>query len=328
MFQVIRWHRIFNVFINNLASENMCGYCIERTGVLETVEGERFTDDIERHAMFESAYLQESKYFPQIITVLKEDGIFSGQIEIVMYRLWETLLFGQGNKLFDAIICQYGMKSIDAFLSKLKDSHQDWEFLGNIDTYTNMSTWEKCTKHSEQLVEKAQRTLALYLDWWIESVDRRPDTPIEWDSANMAIEANRKKALEELDKFYSAFPFVYFSLLVLIKYQRNSPLISDIALGSPKRIPDFSAYDLWLQRVALTSSLKEYGVNFLLDNHARIRLELLYYCVARFEFSRVELDEIKEHLLSNDSDYDGELDTEPVIELIVRLADGQWARPS
>jgi len=259
----------------------MCGYCIERTGVLEFVESERFTESIERHAMFESVYLQESNSFPQIIASLKAESIFSGQIEIAMFRVWEALIFENNNQLFDAVADEYPNESTNAFLSKLKRGSKDWEVLGDLSTYTDKDCWEEFARNSEQLIEKAQRTLAGYIDGWLEPVDQRLDTPMEWESANMAIEANRKKALDELGKFYTAFPFVYFSLLVLIKNRRNSPLISSIALRCPKRIPDFSAYDLWLQRMALMSSLEEYGVNFLFENHPSIRLELIVYCVAR-----------------------------------------------
>lgn len=98
----------------------MCGYCIERSCVLEFVESERFAQSVERHAMFESAYLQESKSFPQIIASLKAESIFSGQIEIAMFRVWEALIFENNDQLFDAVADEYPKESINAFLAALK----------------------------------------------------------------------------------------------------------------------------------------------------------------------------------------------------------------
>ena len=82
----------------------------------------------------------------------------------------------------------------------------------------------------------------------------------------------------EWDRLYGLFPALYFCLVYTGKHKADSTVLSQIALTSPNGVPNFPDYDLWLRRKALTISIQNKGISFLLDNIGPdLPLDLVYY---------------------------------------------------
>lgn len=310
----------------------MCGYCIEAAVVLDFVESEISCKVVDLENNWVSIYLQESKKFPEIISKLKIFENFPSTIDIAFCRIWEMLLCGEYDEINKLTTNEYDVESINNFLVKLKNNceNKKWESLGDNKLYIENGAWEQFACNVSELIENSELTLEGYYNWWVLGVNKETSDPKDRMEETGIMNPIEDSTPTDWDKFYNTFPFVYFSFLVLTKYQNNSNILKKIALESPRNVPNFLGYDLWLQRKAFTTCVKEYGVQFILENYRDIRFELIYYSLLQNSITMVGLGVLKEHLLSHDHWVDG-IDTDSVVQLINRAqlsSKASWAGSS
>ncbi len=295
----------------------MCGYCIEGAVVLSFVEYENTNAKFEFENQWVKICLQESRNIPDTIRKIKSFHDFSLSIDIAFCRIWELLLNQESDEEYRALINEFSAEAINDFLITLRniDDYKIWEPLGNANLYTDRHCWENFARNKIQLINNSVRTLNTYYNWWILEGNKEISDPQKRMEETGIMDPIEDTTPKDWNRFYQLFPVVYFSVLILSKYQKNCDIIKRIALENSHEAPAFNGYELWLQRKALTCCVREYGAQFILDNYDNIRLELIYYCLITESFSIAEITALKEHLTSYDHWIIG-IDTKTVLQLL------------
>ncbi len=298
----------------------MCGYCIEGGVALNFIANENSSNNEELDNNWISIYLQESTHFPETISKLKNFDNFHGSIDIALYRLWEAFLNQEHSGIYHCLVNEYGAKATNYYLMGLKNNYhnENWKSLGDSELYINRGRWEHFLRNVNQLIEDSESTLKSYLDFWICGENKEISDPEKRMEETGIINPIENTTPKEPDSFYTLFPVVFFSFLIIKRFKNDSKILRRIALESPHDVPDFLGYDLWLQRKAFVVCVKKYGIQFVLDNYDDIRLELIYYSLLKESFCVVDLDALKSHLLSHEHWVNG-VDSDSVVELINNL---------
>ena len=297
----------------------MCGYCIEGL-VLDFIEHEKASEKVDLENILIPNYLQESENIPEIICGLKKFDNFPESIDVVFYRIWEMLVFQKYDGIYQSLIHDFDAESINDFLTEIRNTSdfKACEVLGNNELYIGHDYYEQLISNKKQLVDDSVEKLKAYYDFWLLGNNKETSDPEKRMEETGIMDPIENAAPKDCDRFYSLFPVVYFSFLILTRYKSDSGILKHIALESPHDTPDFIGYDLWLQRKAFAACVKNYGVQFILDNYDDIRLELIYYSLLKESVSIVDLDILKNHLLSNDH-WVNIVDSDSVVELINNL---------
>ena len=198
---------------------------------------------------------------------------------------------------------------------KNNHDHSSWNLLGNSNLYFDKSKWEIFINNKELLIRNSENTLASYHRWWIQGENMKMSDPSQRMEETGIMDPIDDTTPEEWDKFYSSFPYLYFSLLFLLKHQDNSEIIRRIALSDRNVVPDFLGYDLCLQRKAFVACVKKYGVSFIIENYDDIRLELIYYALLKKSICNEDKTVLREYLQSHSHWLMG-ISTSEVLELI------------
>lgn len=299
----------------------MCGYCIEGGAALDFIESEKFSQYEEWVNNDITVYLQESTHFPQIIKKLKKLDGFHVSIDLAFCRLWEECSKKEFSNIYHCLVVEYGEKVIDNYLSELQNNHylnETFNFLGDGNLYTSSACRENLFRDAKQLVEASESILVAYLDFWVDGKGKAISDPVKRLEETGVIEPFEVTTAEDRETFYTLFPAVFFALLIIQQFNKNSELLKRIALESPHNVPDFLGYDLWLQRKAFEAAVKNHGIQFILDNYDGIRLELIYYTLIKASLCVAELDALKRHILSHQH-WVSVIDSASVLELISKL---------
>ncbi|MFO7803066.1 MAG: hypothetical protein R6V55_12300 [Desulfovermiculus sp.] len=113
----------------------------------------------------------------------------------------------------------------------------------------------------------------------------------------MVLDPIEDVSLEERQRLYHLLPCLYFALIFLSSQRQGIDSLEKIALTPPHGVPDFSGFDLWLQRKALVCMLGHKGISFLLDNlHPELCLEPVYYAFLRMPLVRQRREDLIQKL--------------------------------
>ena len=287
-----------NNLFNARGEDIMCGYCIEEGIVYSLLEDEQAINKVDFLAPI---FILESHNYFGTMTKIRNLSNFSRLIDVVFCRVWETLINEENDDAYQRISIKCGADTIDKFLSKIKGNqdHPSWHLLGDSNLYLSESNWKMFIDNKELLIRNSENTLALYHKWWIQGGNKETSDPGQRLEETGMMDPIDNTAPKEWDKFYSSFPFVFFSLNFLLRHKDSSDIIKKIALGKPSNVPDFSGYDLFLQRKAFAVCVKKYGVSFIIENYDDIRLELIGYVLLKKLICNEEMVVLKEHLLSH-----------------------------
>jgi hypothetical protein len=298
----------------------MCGYCIEVGVTLDFIERQRMSEKIEfeNHGLL--VYLQESINFPEIIDKTKTFYGFSCSIDIAFCRLWEAFLNQEHSGIYHCLVNGYGEKVIDDFLLGLRNNYhnENWKSLGDKELYINKRSWDHFFGNVNQLIENSESTLKSYSDFWICGQNKEISDPEKRMEETGIMDPTEDTTPKDRDSFYTLFPIVFFSFLIIKRFKNDSEILSRIALESPHDVPDFSGYDLWLQRKAFVVCVKNYGIQFVLDNYDDIRLELICYALLKDSICAEDLGVLSNHISSHEHWVSG-VDSDSVLELINTL---------
>ncbi len=298
----------------------MCGYCIEGSITLDFIESQRISEKIEFENNWVSIYVQESMNFPEVIDKIKTFDNFPGSIDIAFCRLWEMSLNQEYSGIYHCLVNEYGDKSIDDYLFGLKNNYhnENWKSLGGSELYINKGGWDYFLGNVNQLIEDSESTLKSYFDFWICGESKEISDPEKRMEETGIMDPIENTTPKDWDSFYTLFPIVFFSFLIIKRFKNDSEILRRIALQSPHDVPDFLGYDLWLQRKAFVVCVKNYGIQFVLDNYDDIRLELIYYALVKDAICAEDLDVLNNHISSHEHWVSG-VDSDSVVELINSL---------
>lgn len=299
----------------------MCGYCIEAGIVLDFVENERSLGQMELENHWVPSYLQECEDLPSTIKKLKKFNKFSDSIDIVFCRVWEKIINNKYESACTELETGFDKESINKFLIRFHDSEdcKEWGVLGDNNLYADKQYWARLLENKKRLIDVSEKTLMNYYDWWIRGNKKKTSDPGDRFKKTGIMDPIDNTTREEWDRFYLFFPAVFFSLSFLSRHQSRSGIIKQIALESPQDVPHFSGHDLWLQRKALVVCLKEYGIQFILDNYDKLRFELICYALLKKAIRSKSEFYILERIISSRDHFEVDVDSDSVLKLIEKL---------
>lgn len=298
----------------------MCGYCNEGAVVLNFIKNENSSNNEELENNWISNYLQESRHFPEIISKLKNFDNFQGSIDVTFYRLWEAILNQENSGIYHCLVNEYGAKEVNNYLTSLGNNYHNegWKSLGDSELYINGHRFKQYLGNVNQLIEDSESTLKSYLEFWICGKNKQISDPQRRMEETGIMDPIQNTTPKDWDSFYTLFPTAFFSFLIIKRFRNDSEILRRIALESPHDVPDFLGYDLWLQRKSFVACVKNYGIQFVLDNYDDIRLELIYYALLKDSICAEDLDALNNHISSHEHRVNG-VDSNAVVELINSL---------
>jgi hypothetical protein len=174
----------------------------------------------------------------------------------------------------------------------------------------------------ERIHSHALELLSSYYDWWVLGIgkekEKRKSNSID---ESLLIPDELITTSTEWDKFHALYPALFFALSYLINHHSDSDIIRKIALTNLKDGADIWTKDLWLQRRAMISCVKQNGFSLIVDNLSQIRYELIYYVLLKVTINPAKLSTLKEAICSEQGDrLIGTVEREHLFELMDQLA--------
>jgi len=265
----------------------MCQYCIEG-GVLIPLLEAAYVGEVKKiDGWYISSCIQEED---NLYTAVDKARGFEDccSIDIVICRLYEEFIFyGFDNLLYKKITTVFGSDFVDVFLKQRNALNNKqkisviWENLYNKENYQNDLLWNNFISAKTELIEFSLDVLNFYYDWWIKGNKSETSYPMKRLEETGIIFPVGHMLQKESEIFDALFPWVYFSLMYLAKYNSSPDLIEKIALYSSKQMPGIGGYDLWLQRRAFIFFIQKLGMINALKKIEKIRIELIYYALLK-----------------------------------------------
>jgi hypothetical protein len=308
----------------------MCGYCTEGMMMQEFVNSRLTRSQINIDDLFLPQYLQD---YEDVDGLIKNQSFFaqylpdvSGElVDILFCRLYDQFLFhGHDGALFDYLLATIGVEQADQFFTARHHCQEQGSldqtlgFLAMPDFYQDKQIWDLFTQNNAALANITAECLRRYVDWWLLGKSRAKDQDgfrrLEETGIYDPIMDTPQK---EWDKCNSMFPSLYFALAFLSRTQPHSDIVKTIALTCPDGTPDLIGNDLWMQRRAFLSCVKEYGIDFIVDHIQKIRPSLICHAVLNIDFPPGEYERLHLVVLSEVERTGGKLE----YDVVVRLGD-------
>lgn len=293
----------------------MCGFCIETAALSESVY-----DPESYNSLFGVVLLQESDDIQKTINRLSLLDDSPCPIELVFLRLWEGFIFQKNGISYEFIIDEFGKNKISELLASLKAylPSNDFYSLADFELYTNPDVRDKFMERTASLVEGSKAILGNYLSFWVSGEGRQCSDPEGLMRETGVFDPIAGIKQNDWRYFYGFFPFVFLSFLIIKRHQPESEIIKRLALETVMMVPGFEGYDLWLQREAFESCVKEYGIQFFMDDLDRVRMGLIYRCLLRGIVKSEDMDALRDRLLCEKRG-DDMIEPSEVIELIDKI---------
>ncbi len=262
----------------------MCGYCSEKI-VFEIADAERLKKDFSfplTDSFYAHFYLQatddplqalekivESNILQKVIPaeMIPPDTILCRALEILFKHgfdstVYQGLLNNHHYRHAIATACssknRSELKSVSSrfaieHLAILYDNHTYLTREGAFDLRTLAPLKKEC-----------HDLLRYYIHWWLEG-------------EGLAEEDAGGFSPEDQTSFSIIFRAVWFSLLLLGRYQAATPILLKMLTTNPAKIPFFDEMDLWVQRQASLMLYDLQGLTSLVDKLGNIRGSLIYF---------------------------------------------------
>ena len=294
----------------------MCGYCYEGI-VLHVVEtGHRGTKG------YRFSYLQESDDIKTEIKQLEDPNNPEPLIDLAFCRLYDHYFaHGFDVELFNVLQAKYGSEAIHAYLTRKQATSSAFKAeLSNINLLRDEASWNRFIADKEKILKNALGLLNFYYDWWLLGIGKEKSEPKEQIEEFGILDNIDNTTLAEWNRFDALYPAISFALSYIINHRSDAEIIQKIALTNLEDAPDTWGKDLWLQRRAMIACVKHNGLTFIGDNLNQIRYELIYYILLKADANPIELNKLKEAILSEaEHPLPGIMESDHIIELMDRL---------
>ena len=274
----------------------MCEYCYEYAMLYFVASGQK-------HGIYSRfAYLEEADDLRTEIEQLEDPNNPEPLIDLAFCRLYDYYLTqGFDAGLFNTLQNKFGQEAVQTYFAKRQTCHNDLfrAELSRIELLTNAAQWGRFMADQERIYSQALKLLDSYYDWWVLGVGkgkekRKPQSIDE----NLLFADELITASAEWDKFHALYPALFFALSYIINHHSDSDIIRKIALTNLKDGADIWTKDLWLQRKAMIACVKRDGYSLIVDNLSQIRYELIYYVLLKTDAHPIELNKLKEAIMS------------------------------
>jgi hypothetical protein len=296
----------------------MCGYCYEGI-MLHVVEtGHRGTKG------YRFSYLQESDDIKTEIQQLEDPNNPEPQIDLAFCRLYDHYFaHGFDVGLFNILHDKFGHAAVQAYLTRRQISTSAFKSeLSDINLLNDEACWNRFIADKERILKNALDLLNFYHGWWLLGIGKEKSEPDERIEETGIMDHIDDTTLAEWNRFDTLYPAISFALSFIIHHHGDSKIIQRIALTNLEDVPDTWGKDLWLQRRAMIACVKRDGLMFITENLNQIRFELIYYVLLKADANPIELNKLKEAILSEDEHpvLSSVMESEHIIELMDRLA--------
>lgn len=293
----------------------MCGYCYEGI-MLHVVEtGHRGTKG------YRFSYLQESDDIKTEIQQLEDPNNPEPLIDLAFCRLYDHYFtHGFDVELFNILQAKFSCEAVDAYLTKRQTSSGTFKSeLSNINLLNDEACWNQFVADKEKILKNAMDLLNSYYDWWLLGIGKEKSEPDERIEETGIMDHIDDTTLAEWNKFDTLYPAISFALSFIIHHHCDSEIIQKIALTNMEDAPDMWGKDLWLQRRAMIACVKRNKLSFIVENLIQVRYELIYYVLSKADASSIELNKLKEAIMSEDEHpMWGMMESDHIIGLIDR----------
>ncbi|MDP1678671.1 MAG: hypothetical protein Q8L02_00850 [Candidatus Nitrotoga sp.] len=282
--------------------------------MLDVVEsGQRYTRG------YRFSYLQESDDIKTEIQQLEDPNNPEPLIDLAFCRLYDHYFeHGFDVELFNILQEKFGYAAVQAYLTRRQISTSAFKAeLSDINLLRDEACWNRFIADKERILKNALDMLNFYHDWWLLGIGKEKSEPKEQIEEFGILDHVDNTTLAEWNKFDALYPAISFALSYIINHHSDSEIIQRIALTNLEDAPDTWGKDLWLQRRAMIACVKRNGLTFIGDNLNQIRYELIYYILLKADANPIELNKLKEAILSEaEHPLPGIMESEHIIELI------------
>jgi hypothetical protein len=295
----------------------MCGYCYEGI-MLHVVEtGYRNSKG------YRFSYLQESDDIKTEIQQLEDPNNPKSLIDLALCRLYDHYFtHGFDVELFNILQDKFGHAAVQAYLTRRQASSSEIfkAELSNFNLLSDEACWNRFIADQERILKNAMGLLNFYHDWWLLGIGKEKSEPDKRVEEFGILDHIDNTALAEWNRFDALYPAISFALSFIIHHHCDSEIIQKFALTNLEDAPDTWGKDLWLQRRAMIACVKRTGLIFITENLNQIRYELIYYALLKIDGNPIELNRLKEVILSEDAHLmQGMMEGEHIIELMEKL---------
>ena len=295
----------------------MCGYCYEGI-MLHVVEtGHRGTKG------YRFCYLQESDDIKSEIQQLEDPNNPEPLIDLAFCRLYDHYFeHGFDVELFNILQDRFGCKTVGAYLTRRQASSSEIfkAELSDIILLSDEACWNQFIANNGKILRDSLELLNFYYGWWLLGIGKEKSEPLQRMEQTGIMDPIDNTTLAEWNKFDALYPAISFALSYIIHHHSDSEIIQRIALTNLEDVPDMWGKDLWLQRKAMITCVQRDGLVFVTENLSQIRYELIYYTLLKADANPIELNKLKEAILSEDEHpMQGMMESEHVVELMDRL---------
>lgn len=273
----------------------MCLICIEQIG-LNHLDNDEAVEEFSRfeQQILSDVYLQEHPDTERVLEAVGgSDAIRPEDIMMVLLcRIVDNIInqndtnakFGLVEKYCPEELVQLYLAKLDTANSRIASLLNDKQF------YLLESLPENIIEDQSAICSEADKILNGFL------------RDIQRETAGETAIVPNETGSSVTDSRYLVT--VWVSLLFLIKYRPDSPIIGMIGLEYPPHNMNL----FWIKRRALVASVQHYGVRFIIDNFDRLEFSPLCTIISRRIIDDKEIVLLKDYLSKKDPSIRGETD--------------------
>lgn len=291
----------------------MCGYCIEKA-MIDLLDREMGSSaplsEDQMSILLLDSHTQETGFPMHCLKHAREWDKELDILYVLHCRALEEIVARPGSAAKSSLPHNALVKHYHAYRrmassrfekkDELKDilPHPSWIVLYDPDFVFSPVMWREFTARTD-LPAQCAELLERYHAWWLKGEGQHKNDLDQRLEETGVLDPIEDIAREDRELFYSLFPAVSFALFYQSRYGEDLTPVENVALTDVAGVPDFTGFDLWLQRRALACSVQARGASFLLDNLGpELRPLLIFYGFLRFEAIREKKELICSRMMS------------------------------
>ncbi len=271
---------------------NMCGYCIEAGFLSRYLENEFDIKDKDDFKDFHRLACMTHTDISEVIESYKKYSDCKPCLNIFTLRYFINQIGNNDDLSFQFLRGLFAGVEIEDFLAGIKDFKgcRFWRAINPEHFFALEEPKFLFHQRSELLCVESKKTLKHYCDWWLKGDVLGDGERLQPMAPDEHISHINELENTAWDVFHAIFRCICVAFVYSISNNIHHDEIEKIALHPPRAIPDFEGFDLWLQRVAFSHCVRQFGISFVEHHYQNIRSELLAYAMYKNDFSANDLE--------------------------------------
>ena len=282
----------------------MCGLCVERGIVLDTIKNELLGILPDKKKLNEGnfwqkleaiSYLREATDFVEAFDWLRQ-GIGKSKVSSLEYLPVETILLralemrtakGFNDPAYQKLLHKPLFRSLIKKACGRRWENNFAQATSGLDAASlsilyNADTFLQDNKSLEQLrfdqaLPACRNLLRHYYSWWLKGERLRKNDLEERFKETGVFDPIEDIAEDQHDRFNILLRALYFSVLTIGKFKASKKILWAVANTPPAGIPEFLGNDLWLQRVSALTLYDMVGFDNFIRYFPDFRITIFYY---------------------------------------------------